>query len=390
MSKIGMSVCYDTKNYGSQLQVLATIKMIEKLGNHPEIIVYNKKLSPRFVLQTIPRLFNLSFVKSKIKGNSRDKKLKKNPEYYNMVQQRNGLFDLFVHDYFSGYMKSYNGWEKLCYESSNNYDAYLCGSDQLWLPNNLGSHFYTLEFAPENKPKVAYATSFGVNQIPWFQKGRTRRYLNRFSSLSSREKRGTEIIRELTGKEVPVVCDPTLLFSSTEWDQILPRQNLLNGPYIFCYYLGKNENHRNIAKQLKKETGLKIVTCPFLDHYIDCDLEFGDCQMYDINAAGFINLIRNAECVLTDSFHGTVFSILNHKKFITFNRFNIQSKNSRNSRIDTLCEITGLEKRRYNERINISDQMNKDIDYEMVDKKLDIIRNKSKEYLENALNNHRN
>ena len=75
MKKVGMAVCYDTKNYGSQLQVLATLKKIEEYGCKPEIICYNKRITPMFILQTIPRLFNISFLKSKLFENERDKKL---------------------------------------------------------------------------------------------------------------------------------------------------------------------------------------------------------------------------------------------------------------------------------------------------------------------------
>ena len=156
MKKIGLAVCYDTKNFGSQLQVLATVKKVEELDCKPEIIRYKKKITPTFIVQTIPRLFNISFVKSKLSGNQKDKALKSKPFYQKQVQQRNQRFNAFVDKYFAPlFSESYGGWETLVAKCKKNYDAFLCGSDQLWLPNNLGSHFYTLEFAPDNKPKIA-------------------------------------------------------------------------------------------------------------------------------------------------------------------------------------------------------------------------------------------
>ena len=89
MKKIGLAVCYDTKNFGSQLQVLATVKKVEELDCKPEIIRYKKKITPTFIVQTIPRLFNISFVKSKLSGNQKDKALKSKPFYQKQVQQRN-------------------------------------------------------------------------------------------------------------------------------------------------------------------------------------------------------------------------------------------------------------------------------------------------------------
>ena len=378
MKKIGLAVCYDTKNFGSQLQVLATVKKVEELGYKSEIIRYKKKITPTFIVQTIPRLFNISFLKSKLSGNQKDNALKSKPFYQAQVQQRNQRFDAFVDKYFAPlFSESYGGWETLVAKCKKNYDAFLCGSDQLWLPNNLGSHFYTLEFAPDNKSKIAYATS----QIPNSQKKATAKYLNRFQHLSTRELAGQKIIKELTGKTAQVVCDPTLLFDAEGWKQMLPEKEVVEEPYVFCYFLGTNEEHRKFANEFKNKTGLKLITCPFLDNYVECDLSFGDIQLFDMDAVDFVNLIRHAEYILTDSFHGSVFSILNHKKFMTFNRFNAGA-NSRNSRIDSLCTLLGLSERRYS-----GDVMNveKDINYNAVEEKLEKLRADSIKYLETAL-----
>lgn len=381
MKKVGLAVCYDTKNFGSQLQVLATIRKVGELGYESEIIRYKKKLTPTFVLQTIPRLFNVSFIKAKLHSKNKRKQIEKHPDIARNVLIRNERFNKFVEKYFTNLSKPYNGWENLVRESSKNYDAFLCGSDQLWLPNNLGSHFYTLEFAPDNKPKIAYATSFGVSRIPDGQKKATAKYLNRFQNLSTREIAGQKIIEELTGKTAQVVCDPTLLFDAKGWEQMFPKKKVVEEPYVFCYFLGTNEEHRAAANEFKKKTGLKIVTCPYLDNFVETDQNFGDIQLFDMDAADFVNLIRHAEYILTDSFHGSVFSILNHKKFMTFNRFNAGA-NSRNSRIDSLCTLLGLSERRYN-----GDIMNveKDIDYRAVEEKLEKLRADSIKYLKTAL-----
>ena len=381
MKKVGLAVCYDTKNFGSQLQVLATIKKIEDLGYESEIIRYKKKLTPIFVLQTIPRLFNVSFLKAKMHSSNKRKQIERYPDIAKNVSVRNNRFNGFVKKYFTNLSEPYAGWENLVKESAKSYDMFLCGSDQLWLPNNLGSHFYTLEFAPDNKLKIAYATSFGVSQIPERQKKATAKYLNRFQCLSTRELAGQKIIQELTGKKASVVCDPTLLFDAKGWAELLPERKIVEEPYVFCYFLGTNEEHRTAANEFKKRTGLKLVTCPFLDNFVEKDQQFGDIQMFDIDAADFVNIIRHAEYILTDSFHGSVFSILHHKKFMTFNRFTA-GVNSRNSRIDSLCTLLGLSERRFNG--NVTD-VEKDIDYKGVEEKLLKLREASLEYLATAL-----
>lgn len=384
MNKIGLSVCYDTKNFGSQLQVLATIKKIEDLGYENEIIRYKKKFSLYFIMQQMPRLFNFYFIKGKLRGRKKEKAIKNNAEVYSNVLVRDKRFLEFQKKYFTNLSEEYIGWKNLVNGVKEEYSAFLCGSDQLWLPSNLESHFYTLEYAPENKIKISYAPSFGVSEIPWYQRNRTKRYLNRFQALSIRELKGAEIIKGLTGNEVNVVCDPTLLLTKKEWDETLPNKNIINEKYIFCYFLGENIEHRKEAEKLREKTDYKIVTIPFLDNFVEHDLKFGDYKMFDIDTEDFVNLIRNAEYVLTDSFHGTIFSILNHKKFITFNRFE-NGKDSRNSRIDSLCKLLGLESRRFN--TNIKFQIHNDIDYEAVEEKLNEFREDSIKFLSTALNN---
>lgn len=323
----------------------------------------------------------MAFIRNKLNARNRVKELKKYPEVYKNVSIRNKRFVRFVSEYFNNLSKPYEGWGNLVRLSSENYDAFLCGSDQLWLPHNLGSHFYTLEFAPDSKPKIAYATSFGVSQIPKFQKKRTAKYLNRFQYLSTREITGKKIIKELIGTEVKVVSDPTLLFDREGWLKIIHDKTIIDTPYIYCYLLGTNPEHRRAALELSKIKGIKIVTTPFLDNFVEEDMNFGDIQLFDLDSSDFVNLVRHAEYVLTDSFHGTVFSILNQKRFLTFNRF-AAGTNSRNSRIDSLCTILGLEKRRFNGDVSLVDDP---IDFPEVYQKTSDYRDKSLQYLENSL-----
>lgn len=379
--KIGLAVCYDTKNFGSQLQVLATVHEVEKLGYESEIIRYKKKLSLRFVLQSLPRLLNPFFVKNKLEIRKRKKLLAAHPAVNEQVKIRDHRFEGFVDTHYHNLSVWYVGWEDLKKRSAENYDAFLCGSDQLWLPSNLGSHFYTLEFAPAEKPKIAYATSFGVSEIPWFQKTRTAKYLNAFARLSTREKSGQKIINRLLHREVPVVCDPTLLVSVDEWEQLIPVKTPVAGKYLFCFLLGDNTEHRKIAEIFAKEEGLQIVTIPFLNHYTEVDETFGDIRLFDVDAADFVNLIRGAEYVLTDSFHGMVFSLLHHKQFMVFNRFQ-DGADSRNSRIDSLCEMLKLSGRRYGGDIR---KVKDPIDYKTTDELLQKKREESARYLAEAL-----
>ena len=126
-----------------------------------------------------------------------------------------------------------------------------------------------------------------------------------------------------------------------------------------------------------------------MDEYVQYDLSFGDSRKYKVGPVEFLNLIRGAEYIFTDSFHGTIFSIVNHKCFLTFNRYSDSIRKGKNSRIESLFYLLGLEERHYNPE-KFSVVMNKDIDYFSVEEKLRLLRKDTWDFLKNALNLRRN
>ena len=181
---------------------------------------------------------------------------------------------------------------------------------------------------------------------------------------------------------MPVVLDPTFLLSEIQWREIA--EPIHKKGYIFCYFLGNNISARKYALQLKKETGLNIVCIPFMDEINKCDIQFGDIRLFEVNPTSFLSYIINAEYVVTDSFHGTVFSVIFQKQFVVFNRFADNRKLSTNSRIDTLLETLEITRRRIliptttKEAVRI---MTDEIDYKHVMKKLKELCNDSLDYL---------
>lgn len=381
MKKVGICACYDTLNYGSMLQSFATQVVIDNLGYDSEYILYKKKKTPIFLLKQIPRLLNKNLMFDKMLVLKKTWALKKYPGIALKNKERERAFKRFQEKYYRKFSPVYYGYDQLC-KCAMNYDSVLVGSDQLWTPGGLATNFYNLMFVPDNVNKISYATSFGVSSIPWYQKGRTKKYLRRINYLSVREVKGAQIVNEISGLKANIVVDPTLLLTKDKWAEAVPEKRLVEEPYIFCYFLGENCIHRDIAEELKTKTGLKIVSTPFLDSFVERDLNFGDLQLFDVGPDDFVNLIRGAEYILTDSFHGSVFSILHHKKFVTLNRF-ADGGQSRNSRIDSLCALLGLEERRY--KTDIAAQITEPIDYETVEEKLTVLRKESLVFLEKAL-----
>lgn len=384
MKKLGLCVRYDCNNYGSMLQIFATQKIINKFGWEYEIIRYDKK-NVGFLLKNITRLFNPYFMNGKIENLKKRNMLKKHPEIKQKNDERLRCIENYRERYIGPYSKVYKGYKSL-QKGAKNYDAVMVGSDQLWTPAGIQSKFYNLLFVPDDIRKIAFSTSFGVVEIPRNQVKMTTEYLRRIQFLSVRETSGAVIVKDLTKRETVVAADPTLLFSGKEWLSFFKYKEMIAKPYIFAYFLGNTKEHRTAVITLAKEFGLEVVTCPHMDQFVEQDLFFGDKQLFDIGPVEFLNLIRGAAYVCTDSFHGSIFSILNHKKFVTFNRYSDELLKSKNSRIDSLFEILGLENRHYTtSKTNIVDLMNLEIDYEEVEIRLEKLRKKTFKFLELSL-----
>ena len=381
MKKVGLCIVYKNCNYGSILQSYATLLKLRGLGCSCEIIRYSPAKNAAFYLKALPRLANRDMVYGKLRtlrhkvGEKTHRSFAKNnriraQKFHAFVQENFGPFSEVLHDY--GTLGKYAG----------SFSDVLVGSDQLWLPSGLATNFYNLMFVPDEINKISYSASFGVAQIPFYQRRRTKAYLSRIDHLSVREQAGAKIIKELTGRDAEVILDPTMIIDRSVWDENIPDKTIVDGDYIFCYFLGNNPDQREEVRKLAKEKNMKIVVLRHLDEYIPEDENFGDIAPYDVGPAEFVNLIRHAKYVCTDSFHGSVFSIIYHKQFISFNRYG-SSKNSRNSRLDTLFANVGINRRFTSDLVN---EMTREIDYEKVEENLTRLRAEADRYIRGALN----
>lgn len=384
MKKLGLCVRYDCNNYGSMLQIFATQKAIKKMGWNYELIRYDKR-TMTFLIKNITRLFNPYFMNGKLEELKKKRKLKHNEAVQKDNKIRLDYIEKYRETYLGPYSEVYRGYSALT-EGAKKYDAVMVGSDQLWTPAGIKSKYYNLLFVPDDIKKISFATSFGVVKIPKSQAEMTKLYLNRIQFISVRETSGAEIVRELTGREAVVAVDPTLLFSGKEWLEFFEYKRIVDEPYIFAYFLGDSREHRDAVEKFANHCGLKIVTCPHMDQFVEYDLKFGDNQLFNVGPVDFLNLIRGAEYIFTDSFHGSIFSILNHKKFITFNRYNDELLKSKNSRIDSLFQLLHLEDRHcVATDMKIINVMEEKIDYTSVENRLTALRKVTFEFLKEAL-----
>lgn len=386
MKPIGLVTCYFHHNYGSMLQAYATEMIMQQMGLPFQTIACKAPINymqENKFLYIIKKLLIADW-KMRLGKMKIERAKKENPMFAKNWEIRNKAFDLFAETFFhvSPYCKNREELTKM----AENYSAFLVGSDQLWRTDSVEHGYYTLEWVPDHIRKIAYSTSIGVKEVPWFQVEKNKRFMNRFDHIALREQSACDLVYKLTGRKVPVVLDPTLLFTGDQWLEIQQQEPLTNGKYIFCYLLGDNPSQREFIKTVKEKTGYKIVALQQLDDYIPSDEGFADEAPY-VGPCEFLNYIRNAEYVFTDSFHCSVFSILYKKNFFTFSRFAEGAKQSTNTRIDNLLHITGLEERRMTNDKTIEEVINFNRRFDGVDEKLNALRKSSMDYLYNAFKN---
>ncbi len=381
--KIGLVTCYFKHNYGSMLQAYATQRVLDdnNIPNETINIESNIDFSRGKKKYYLSQITNYGFIKSKA-GMMKlkfDKKI--NKELGKNIQIRDTKYEEFKKRYFN-LTSAYTTYDELTELCRNKYSDVIVGSDQLWLPVNVVADYYTLNFVPNKVNKIAYATSFGVSSVDNKYKNLYKNFLNKINYLSVREETGVKLVEKLCGKKAKLVCDPTILLTKEEWDTIVPKKRIIKDKYILCYFLGNNIEHRKFAERLRDKTGYQIVSLNHADEYVRYSDIFADITPYDIGPCEWINLIKNAEYVCTDSFHGTVFSLINNKIFFNFRRHSNKNKMSTNSRIDTLLNLVGIS----DERIltgmeEIEEVLKLKINYNKVNKKLDDIRNEGKNWL---------
>ncbi len=385
--KIGCVIAYTPghNNYGTSLQGYAMLKKIQQLGYSCEIIYYEKHLTIFQKIAFVLNAIRAGEIKDLYHRLTMKMTLKKYPHYADGIKKRTEAVDGYKRKKLLPLLHTYVGYEAL-HEGSKGYDVVVVGSDQVWIPLSLPNKYYNLLFVDDSVKKVSYASSFGVSQIPKFQQKATGAYLDRFSVIGVREQRGKEIVDSLSHQKAQVVADPTLLLIRSEWEEeIKDARPCEKEPYIFCYFLGTNQEARRAVNRLKRDTGYKIITIRHMDEYVPEDEQFGDEAPYEVDPYDFVKYISEATYVCTDSFHCSVFSTIFHRRFMTFYRFAQSSKTNRNSRIDSLFNVLGINKEHIYSGGDIIECINSPIDWNMVDENLSKLRADSIAFLERAL-----
>lgn len=361
--------CHDVNNYGASLQAFALQTYLSSLGHDVKIIDYLPKYLCTYniwKLNTESRIYKVSkyFPPLKLLG------VLKNFIHFYPTRKRVDKFTEFKNIYLK-LTKHYSTYKGLLTDPPSA-DILIVGSDQVWntlLPNGKDFAFF-LQFGDLGQKRISYAASFGISYIDNNYSVPINSFLKNFNAISIRGTSGLNILNsmKINGE---LVCDPVCLLSKNEWIKYLHiSRRSITEKYLLIYDIfGDNPNIEILAKKFSKEHNVKIVAINNIKQK-----KYADININDGGPIEFVELISNAEFVIADSFHATAFSTILHVPFAVFyNRSNI-------SRISDYLTFLDL-----NDRLN-PQELNLEINWELVSKKITSLSNKSKLFLDKSIN----
>ena len=358
MKKAGILTFHDAHNYGAVLQAYALKKYMNKIGVDTRIVNYHHT--------TIPD----GFPRERVLKENTPEEIEKYKYSEKDHLERWEKFNKFIKDLTNNEQNVYTSEEAL---EKVELDYWICGSDQIWntdITRGINKGFF-LDFDTTGK-KISYAASMGIPRLEEKYEADFVNAVNNIDAVSVREDALKEYINSLTDKEVEKVVDPTLLLEKEDYNDLI-KEDLIGEKYLLIYALGPDERLTKIAEQKAAEKNLKIVELN--------DFKLKDYFCRQVSNAGpeeFLTLIKNAEVVVTNSFHGTIFSALFEKDFYTITRLN------RNARMESLLKMFNMSDRLIDtledlEKVKVQDYDNA---FKNVEKEVE----KSRMFLKKALN----
>lgn len=331
MKNIKTITFHNAYNYGAMLQTYALQSKIKNLRYETEVINF---LSEKLEKDYEVKFFNFS---------NGVKKFISSLTSYSIRKKRAEIFEKFLREKIKLTEKRYLTIEELR-KDSESFDICITGSDQVWNPAIVYSPAYFLDFGNKKMKRISYAASFGQEKILKEYEEKVGEHLKKFDYISVREKSGINLVKELSGKYAVQVLDPVFLLSKNEWRKLennIVKDFGLEDGYILIYSMEKNPLVMEIAEKLKKYLNKPIVVI-HSSYGIMTQIEILKSKNINIPVAGpqeFVTLFANADCIVTNSFHGTAFSIIFDKPFLSV------PHSTRNTRLQSILELLKLEKR---------------------------------------------
>lgn len=364
---------HSPSNYGSLLQSIATVKTIEGLGHDCSIIDYQRP--DERGLKGV-----LTQVNCKAGFGNPLKKLAYIAIRYPIEKFAQVRFDRMRKKYLkmTSRCSSHVDLKKI------SADAFITGSDQVWGPmmNGVYDSAYFLQFVGKDSRKLAYAASFGKTKFDESTVVAYKKMLSEYDKIAVREKSAVSLLEEWgLNNCLGQVLDPTLLLDMSQWTNLLIKKNDFDKykdlKYILVYQIHNDPKLSGYAKRLAKHTGMELLRVnPMLHQALR-----GGKFICSPDLSEFLSLVANASCIVTDSFHGTCFSINFGKQFIE-----ILPNNATGTRNQSILELTGLSDRILCD-FNDFSLVDKVIDYGKVNELLEVERRKSLEVIRSMIQN---
>lgn len=365
-----MRICILTQplgaNYGGILQAFALQKVLKDMGHQVTTLRFTPKTDwvPSGIKKKI--LTIRRFISKYLKGN-------KSIAYCNPDKQTEYAYKE-LNRFLDERMDCLNVTAPLSDDKLPSFDAYIVGSDQVWRPaySPCLPNFYLDFLTDASVKRIAYAASFGVNTWEADQQMTDiiRPLAQRFDAISVRETSGIDLCNKYLGVKAELMPDPTLLLSRADYQDLCEPEPRQRQPYIAAYILDKGDREQHYLDSLSKATGLPVKMIGQLEWATSTD-----------SIEHWLGELSRAEYVVTNSFHGTVFSILFERSFYT-----IPNSARGASRFETLLEALGLQDRLLGARTREEPVLTlKPIDYKNVNKAVDMLRQQGLSYLRNQL-----
>lgn len=384
---IGVLTLQNSNNYGAMYQCFALSKYLKNEGYEVFILDYEMTRDRAGIVDylTHPISFILKLIYKKELLINKLTKTKPLAFFVDRKDRYKEIFNEFRTTQLNILDEKHN--YKSLLQSCPLADVYICGSDQVWAADFLfTSPAFLLGFVPKNAKKVTYAASFGKNKLEPYLKDTFQTYASKIDAISVREKTGVEIVKSLTGQDAKHVLDPTLLLDKDDYSDIIDYSLVPEEPYIFVYKLDKDKELSDWADECintisaRKNLSVLAVSTNLVHPF---DESWNELQP---TPGQLLGLIEKSAFTITNSFHGTVFSILLQTKFLSFARDIYKDK--QNVRMEEMLLNLGLEAFYCSPFLDVEqvfDNSNKPYEYEKVFKKLNIMREVSKDFLKNAI-----
>lgn len=378
--KIGIITIHNSPNYGANLQAFALYEYIRSQGNDVELIDLHRPHyddyvpSKRYISYPDQVKSNTQKVKDVIKNIIKHiSRYKANKhDLYNEVSKRK--FDAFNSQIKMS--RLYRGIDDL-YANPPIYDLYITGSDQLWNPTQpFCLEPYFLTFAPKGSQKISYASSIGITELTETEKADYKKWLEKYDAISVRERQAKTLLESFIDKKISCVADPTFLLDVEKWQSMATKPHI-DSPYVLLFTLQHTQEMHEYALRISKESGKKLI---IINQILPDNLSGDFVAVRDAGLQEWLGYIKHADMVLTNSFHGTVFSIiLGAKNFYTY----ISPTNKRGSRIVDLLGDYNLSSHLLQGDLskNYNELSSQSINKESIIKAMEIQRTLSREFL---------